>query len=92
MTLTWDNLDTPDVTGYEIRYGVGEAPAAWTVISVSPVSDASTTTHPVPGLTNGIVYTFEVRAIRGSVEGMPARVREVPVPGAPVVGGRARGG
>ena len=58
VTLTWDNLDTPDVTGYEIRYGVGEAPAAWTVISVSPVSDASTTTHPVPGLTNGIKYTI----------------------------------
>ena len=74
VTLTWDNLDTPDVTGYEIRYGVGEAPAAWTVISVSPVSDASTTTHPVPGLTNGIVYTFEVRAVAGAYPGVSASV------------------
>ena len=78
VTLTWDNSDAPAVARYEIRYGVGEAPAAWTVIPVSPVSDASTTTREVPGLTNGIEYTFEVRATRGSVEGMPARVTATP--------------
>ena len=53
VTLTWDNPDAPDVTGYEIRYGVGEAPAEWTVISVSPEPGASTTTRDVTGLTNG---------------------------------------
>ena len=78
VTLTWDNLDAPDVTGYEIRYGVGEAPAEWTVISVSPEPGASTTTREVPGLTNGVEYTFQVRAIRGSVQGLPARVRATP--------------
>ena len=38
-------------------------------------SDANTTEHPVEGLWNGIEYTFEVRAIRGSVQGLPASVR-----------------
>ncbi len=84
VTLTWDNSDAPDVARYEIRYGVGEAPAAWTVISVSPVSDASTTTREVPGLTNGIEYTIEVRAVAGAYPGAPASVTAMPGNRAPV--------
>ena len=82
VTLTWDNSDAHAVTGYEIRYGVGEAPAEWTVIPVRPESGAGMTTQPVTGLTNGTEYTFEVRAKAGIVHGDSARAMATPRPAA----------
>ena len=43
-----------------------------------PGAGASTTTREVTGLTNGVEYTFVVRAVAGSVEGLPARVTATP--------------
>ncbi|MDE0471255.1 MAG: putative Ig domain-containing protein, partial [Ekhidna sp.] len=44
----------------------------WTTI---PGSGATTVSHTVTGLTNGTAYTFQVRAVAGSVEGVPSDER-----------------
>ena len=62
-----------------MRYGDDPTslPESWHDIAV-------TTTHPVPGLTNGIEYTFEVRAVAGAYPGAPASVTAMPGNRAPV--------
>ena len=80
--LTWANPRDGGITSYELRYGDddGSLPA-WSVISGS--SD-TTTSHPVPDLINGTVYTFEVRATNAVGAGDSSRVKAIPVPAAPV--------
>ena len=51
-------------------------------VDIDP-NDAAARRHTVPGLTNGIEYTFEVRAKAGDDEGASARVTATPVPAKP---------
>ena len=62
VTLTWRDPADDSITGYEQRrrrVGRGELWYPWTAIAGS---DADTTSHTFSGLTNGILYEFEVRA------------------------------
>ena len=71
--LTWNDPSDAAITGYQVRRGAGSPPAfnAWAGV---PGSGASTMTATVAGLTNGVRYAFEVRAVSGSGNGAAARV------------------
>ena len=58
VTLTWENSDA-GITGWEGKQGSGN----WT-----PISPSGTTTlsHRVPGLTNDVEYSFQIRASVGT--------------------------
>ena len=43
-----------------------------------PGSDAATISYTVTGLTNGITYQFNVRAVNSAGNGFPAHVTAVP--------------
>ena len=56
VELTWEASSNPlNVTGYEFRQNNG----SWTTISGS---DSGTVSHSFTGLTQGVTYTFRVRA------------------------------
>ena len=81
--LRWEPVEDPRVTGYQVRYWeTGTSMPEWSH-DHNVDSPANTTEHPVEGLWNGIEYTFEVRAIRGSVQGLPASVTATPRPDPP---------
>ncbi|MYG64965.1 MAG: fibronectin type III domain-containing protein, partial [Synechococcus sp. SB0675_bin_7] len=72
VTLSWNNPDNSDITGYQLQRRVGTGSsygAAWRSISGS---GASTTSHTVTGLSNNIVYAFRIRAVAGNVDGVPS--------------------
>ena len=81
VTLEWDDSGDYGISVYQIRYGDNEGSLpAWREISGS--SD-TTTTHTVPDLTNGVEYTFELRATNAVGTGDSSRVTATPVPAAP---------
>ena len=60
VELTWGASSNPlDVTGYEFEQNSG----SWTTI---PNSDSSTVSHTITGLTQGVRYTFRVRAVNSA--------------------------
>ncbi len=62
VALSW--AARSDATGWQVRYrAAGAAWGAWTDISGS---GAATAGHTVTGLTNGVAYDFQVRAVNGS--------------------------
>ena len=77
VALTWDPpfYNTGDITGYAYRYKESnqvfgfDAPATWSDIP----GGANARSYTVTGLTNGLEYTFEVRAENAGGEGTPAR-------------------
>ncbi len=77
------------VTGYEYRYKTtGEFPDEWTNVpdgSDSGSDRSDETSYTVTGLDNGVLHTFEVRAVNLVGEGAPASATSTPatVPGAP---------
>ena len=68
VTLSWTApTGGGAVSRYEYRQKAGTgAYGAWTSI---PNSGASTTSHTVPGLTDGTAYTFRVRAVNSAGAG-----------------------
>ena len=82
VTLVWTNPNDPTITGYEVLYQYGSDP--WEPIEGS---DATTTRHTVEELVNGTEYTFQIRAVAGSVPGDPSiaikATPQVAVPDAP---------
>ncbi len=67
VDLRWDPPLTDNgsaLTGYGYRYGSG---GSWT-----PGTLGVTTSHTIDQLTNGLEYTFEVRAVNGAGEGASA--------------------
>ena len=80
VELTWDASSNPlTVTGYEFTQNNG---STWITISGS---DSRTVSHSVTGLTQGVAYTFRVRAVNsaGSTESDFQSVTVVDVPAAP---------
>ena len=68
-TLTWENPNNPTITRYEVRHAPENEDilaVAWTTITGS---DARTTEHTLTGLTNGMEYTFHLRAVNAAGAG-----------------------
>ena len=93
VTLTWDPpfYDTGDITGYAYRYKQSDqyfgfdAPATWNDIP----GGANARNYTVTDLTNGLEYTFEVRAENPNGDGTPAKTTiSLPVSGSQSEGPR----
>ena len=68
VTLNWTDPSNSNITGYQYQHKEGTGDYGnWTTI---PGSTAATTTHTVTGLTNGTVYTFRIRAVVGTTNGV----------------------
>ena len=67
LVLTWvapeDDSDTP-ITGYGVRWGTGRATP-----STADVENGSATTYTITGLTTGVSYWVEIRAVNGAGNG-----------------------
>ena len=78
LALSWDDPGDITITGYQYRYrnpsDSGWNPD-WTDISGS---GATTTSHTLSGLTNNVLYTVEVRSLRGVTGGPAARATQQP--------------
>ena len=80
-TLGWEapaNSGASAIVRYEVRHAAANSVpmnTAWQSVGL-------TLSHSITGLTNGQVYTFEVRAVNGSnpAEGPAAEVRATPAP------------
>ena len=71
-TLSWDNSGDDSISRYQYRYRISTESAwnpDWTDI---PGSRWNTTSYTVRGLVNQTGYPFEVRALRGTLEGPPS--------------------
>ena len=77
VELTWVASSNPlNVTGYEFKQNSG----AWTSI---PNSDFSTVSYTITGLTQGVVYTFAVRAANSFDESASSGAKSVTIVGVP---------
>ena len=93
ITLNWNAASDggSSILRYEYRYKAGGGNSGYS--EWTEVSGGSSATHvTISGLTNGIEYAFQVRAVNDIGEGEPAMVNQTPgaVPGAPSL--FARGG
>ena len=78
IALSWDDPGDITLTGYQYRYrnpSDGGWNPDWTDISGS---GATTTSHTLSGLTNFLLYTLEVRALRDGTGGPSARATQKP--------------
>ena len=68
VTLSWSDPGNSNISKYQYRQGSGSplVYGSWTDIGSS---DATTTTHNVTSLTNGTEYSFQVRAVAGTLTG-----------------------
>ena len=90
VTLTWSTNPTPpapadELSGFQYRQKAGGGYGNWIDVRNS---SASTITHVVAGLTNGMTYTFQVRAVNSSGGGLGSNeLSAVPstTPGAPTL-------
>ena len=82
VTLSWDNPNNIEITGYQYRQRRGTTWGTWTNI---PSSGPNTTRHTVTGLTNGTEYTFAVRARVGSLIGPESSPYVSATPTLPVI-------
>ena len=77
-TLSWDNSGDDSITRFQYRYRISTVSAwnpDWTDI---PGSRWNTTSYAVRSLVNLIGYTFEVRALRGTLEGPASSATATP--------------
>jgi hypothetical protein len=79
-TVTWTAV--PDVTGHPVT-GYVVTTMDGTTSTALPATDATTTTLPVTGLTNGTAYTFSVAAVNDLGTG-PVGTSAAVTPAAPV--------
>ena len=78
VTLTWDDPDNDTLTTYQYRVSADGGTTwnpDWTEIDSS---SASTVSHIVASLTNGTEYTFEVRAVNSTGNGVSAQIKATP--------------
>ena len=68
VTLNWTDPGNGAITGwqYQQKAGTGDY-GSWTTI---PGGTASTVSHTVTGLTNGTVYTFRIRVVARTTNGV----------------------
>ena len=80
VTLTWDDPDDSSITKYQYQKTPSDDPTAWIDV---PRSGATTTIYTVTGLTNGVEYTFQIRAVDEDDESDPSGDVTVTPPPAP---------
>ena len=79
--LTWANPANNTITKYQYRRKTDTGTyGSWTDI---PNSDDTTTSYTVTGLTNGTQYTFAVRAVNNTDDGVESTVTATPLWPAP---------
>ncbi len=92
ITLTWADPSNNAITKWQYRQGTG-TPLTWSAWTDIPASNAGTTRYTVMGLTGGTRYSFQVRAVAGTVFGAATAARDGipqrPPPVAPVLTARA---
>ena len=81
VKLVWDDPKNPTITKYQVSTDAGSG----TNFTDIEGSNAATTAYTVTGLTNGIQYTFKLRAVNASGDGPWATVTATPIakPAAP---------
>ncbi len=78
VTLHWDDPMDAGISGYQLFHYLSRRRPSQPVWNAIAGSDASTTRHPVTGLTNGEEYTFALRASAGAVHGDTSVVTATP--------------
>ena len=66
VALAWADPSNSDIDGYEYRRGSG-SPFAWGGWTGISGSTAATVSHTVTGLANGTAYSFQIRALDGTL-------------------------
>lgn len=83
VILSWNDPKNASITGYEYQQTVDGTTSEWGAV---PGSGASTTSHAVTGLTNGVSHSFAIRAVNGAGPGPSSdavSTTPVAVPAAP---------
>ena len=84
VALSWDDPNDATITSYQYQYrnasDTGWNPG-WTDV---PGSSAATTSHTLSGLTNYLLYTFEVRAFREDTDTFGPAAQTSTTPRGPV--------
>ena len=78
VTLSWANPDNATISKWQYQQKQGDGSyGPWMDI---PNSTASTTSHTVTGLTNGVAYSFRIRAVNAGGNGAPSdEVKATPI-------------
>ena len=86
VALSWDNPEDDTIQKHQVRWKVkDDDDSTYTIWVDTGSSGADTLTHTVTGLSNGTRYTFAVRAVNATGNGLVATVnaRPIAVPAAP---------
>ena len=78
-TLTWDDPQNSDITGYQYRVSADDGNTwnpDWYAV---PGSSRTTTSLTLRDLTNGVEHRFEVRALKSALQSEPAITRATPM-------------
>ena len=85
VTLGWTVPAAAGITGHEYRQKAGGDYGAWTTIPDSAPSEANEDSFTVTGLSNGTLYTFQLRAVN-AVGGGVSSAEVAATPNAPASG------
>ncbi len=69
VVLRWANPSNNAITGYQYRQGTGSPNITWGEWTDFPESDATTQEKVITGLTARTQYSFQIRAVAGTVLG-----------------------
>ena len=92
VTLTWDlPPEDADITRHEYRFKTtGDYPAEWTAIDDSAPGGLHDNWVVVAGLTNNVVYTFQLRAVNAGGDGSTVAEARPAMPTSVGICGRTR--
>ena len=85
VTLGWTVPAAAGITGHEYRQKAGGSYGAWTAIPDSAPSETNEDSFTVTGLSNGTLYTFQLRAVN-AVGGGVSSAEVAATPNAPASG------